>query len=177
MQAPEQSRSFEDIQTGTLPTELVLTPANRAIIWHMYESIFPRSRAALIVAIFGEGRGEFAVRQLVRVAGGSSAGVQRLLREMQRDRLIRSRRVGNAKLIRADTESPLFDVFTELARKLARPSKAAAPAAFFERFQQAARRRELRASRVLTPAQAQAGAALRFGRVQVWDLSFSSFSE
>jgi len=143
----------------------------------MYESIITRSRAALVVAIFGEGGGEFAVRQLVRVAGGSSAGVQRVLREMQRDRLILSRRVGNARLIRANPQSPLFDLLAELARKLARPSKGAAPPAFFERFQEAARRRELRAARGLDPAQVQAEAALRFGHVRVRDLSFSSYTE
>ncbi len=143
----------------------------------MYESIIPRSRAALIIALFGEAGGEFAVRQLVRIAGGSSAGVQRMLREMQRDRLIRSRRVGNARLIRANADSPLFDILVELAGKLARRPQGVAPPGFFERFQEAARRRELRAARAMAPSRVQAEAALRFRRARVRDLSFSSFSE
>lgn len=95
---------------------------------------------------------------------------------MQRDQLIRSRRVGNARLICANTDSPLFDALTELARNLSALSKGGTPEAFFERFQEAARRREQRAARHLAPAQVQRDAALRFGRARVRDLSFSSYT-
>jgi DNA-binding GntR family transcriptional regulator len=143
----------------------------------MYGSLFTRSRAALLTAIFADGQPEFPVRQLVRIAGGSSAGVQRMLRDMQRDGLIRVRRAGNSKMISANVDSPLYEVLKPLAQALVRRPEAVASPAFFERFQKATRRRDQRDARALGPAAAQADAALRFGRARIRDLSFSSFAE
>jgi predicted nucleotidyltransferase len=76
-----------------------------------------RMRARLIAILMADPAIELHTRELVRRTGGSPRAVHVALEQLERQRVISSRRVGGLRLWSASSDSPLFRPLQELAKR------------------------------------------------------------
>jgi len=83
------------------------------------EWLFPKTRWVILKSLFSHPEQEFYVSQLIRLAGGSSAHVQRELRQFTREGLLTRTKAGNQVRYRANPDHPLFPDLRSLVLKTA----------------------------------------------------------
>jgi predicted nucleotidyltransferase len=79
--------------------------------------LFPKTRWAILKTLFARPEQECYVSQLIRLAGGGSANVQRELRQFTAAGLLTRTEVGNQVRYRANPDHPLFPELRTLALK------------------------------------------------------------
>jgi DNA-binding transcriptional ArsR family regulator len=74
----------------------------------MLEQVFAsRTRAGLMEVLLGPDEGELSTRELIRRVGTGASSVQRELGRLERAGIVRSRRIGNARVFSADPSHAL----------------------------------------------------------------------
>lgn len=74
----------------------------------MLEQVFAsRTRSGLMEALLGPAEDELSTRELIRRVGTGASSVQRELRRLENAGIVRSRRVGNARVFSADPSHTL----------------------------------------------------------------------
>ena len=81
------------------------------------EWLFPKARWVILKTLFARPEQELHVSQMIRLAGGGSAHVQRELRQFAQAGLLTRTEVGNQVRYRANPDHPLFPELRTLALK------------------------------------------------------------
>lgn len=79
--------------------------------------LFPKTRWAILRTLFARPDQDYHVSQLIRLAGGGSAQVQRELRQFTQAGLLTRTEVGNQVRYRANPDHPLFPELRTLTLK------------------------------------------------------------
>ncbi len=87
-----------------------------------------RTQAEILTAVLLNPEREWSLTELARQVGSSIATVQREIQRAEEAGVVRSRRVGNTRLVRADLEGPLTEPMTELLLRSMGPKQVLAEA-------------------------------------------------
>ena len=83
------------------------------------DSLFSRTRSALLALLYGHTDESFYQRQLIRTIGAGHGAIQRELKQLTDMELIVRKMQGNQVLYRANTKSPIFAEIKSLITKTA----------------------------------------------------------
>jgi hypothetical protein len=72
------------------------------------DALFSNAQQPILALLYGRPEQWFHVKELIRLTGLGSAGVQRELARLEKGELIETRRIGNLKQVRAFADSPIF---------------------------------------------------------------------
>jgi predicted nucleotidyltransferase len=81
------------------------------------EWLFPKTRWVILESLFAHSGQELYVNQLIRLAGGGSAHVQRELRLFTEEGLLLRRQIGNQVHYRANPKHPLYSDLRSIVLK------------------------------------------------------------
>jgi predicted nucleotidyltransferase len=81
------------------------------------DALFSNAQQPILALLYGQPEQWFHVKELIRLTGLGSAGVQRELARLEKGGLVETRRIGNLKQVRAYADSPIFSELRVIVMK------------------------------------------------------------